>query len=277
MPQVKKDVPLSFGDPKKTFNGFVLVNTENGDMEWYSNSFPGTPTFKSNAKDGFKWQPNSDSSINNLAGTFGNKQKENFAEDMEVQLSSQNSQLVQDLNTIRTQQIEDEGSQEEREKLLVSPDTAVPGAATISASVDAINDIPIQGGADTLFNDENFSGLRYPNDIELGTQDCISITILKYGKKDFNIGGGKIGFTNRNFEVGNTIILPIQAGIKDQNMVKWSGQEMNPMQVAAAGAADQASDGDVAGATAAIGDALKEANVSEAIVTSLLHLHHEGT
>ena len=75
MPQVRRDVPLSFGDPKKTFNGFVLVNTENGDMEWYSNSFPGTPTFQSNASNGFKWEPNSDSSINNLAGTFGNKQK----------------------------------------------------------------------------------------------------------------------------------------------------------------------------------------------------------
>ena len=54
MPQVRRDVPLSFGDPKKTFNGFVLVNTENGDMEWYSNSFPGTPTFQSNAENGFK-------------------------------------------------------------------------------------------------------------------------------------------------------------------------------------------------------------------------------
>ena len=267
MPQVRRDVPLSFGDPKKTFNGFVLVNTENGDMEWYSNSFPGTRTFQSNASNGFKWEPNSDSSINNLAGTFGDKQKENFAEDMEDQLSDSSSQLLKDFNEIRVQQIEDEGSQEEREELLNNADTAVPGT---NPSLDDINNIPIQGGADTLFNDENFSGLRYPNDIDLDTQDCISITILKYGKKDFNTTGGKVGFSNRNFEIGNTIILPIQAGIKDQNMVKWSGQEMNPLQAGAAGAANQASDGDLSGATSAIKDALGAEGVKDAIITQLL-------
>ena len=272
MPQVKKDVPLSFGDPKKTFNGFVLVNTENGDMEWYSNSFPGTPTFQSNASNGFKWEPNSDSSINNLAGTFGNKQKEDFAEDMEDQLSNSSSQLIQDLNEIRVQQIEDNGSQEEREELLYNDelDDRVPGAPiNFNEAADEVDSLPVQGG-DTLFENEAFAGLRYPNDIDLETQDCIAITVMKYGKKTFNIGGGNIGFSDRNFELGNTVILPIQAGIKDQNMVKWSGKEMNPMQVAAAGGADKASDGDIAGATAAMGDALKEANVSEAIVTSLL-------
>ena len=271
MPQVTRDVPLSFGDPKQTINGYVLVNTENGDMEWFRHG-DSDPTFKSNSSDGFQWQPSNDNSISRLIDRNGrnNISREDFEEAIEDQLSNTQSQTVQDLNNIRVQQIEDEGSQEEREELLVNPNTAVPGAATLSASVDAINNIPIQGGADTLFNDENFSGLRYPNDIDLGTQDCVSITILKYGKKDFNVGGGNIGFTNRNFEIGNTIILPIQAGIKDQNMVKWSGQEMNPMQTAAAGIADQASDGDVEGAAKAGMDALKSAGVKDAIITQLL-------
>ena len=273
MPQVRRDVPLSFGDPKKTFNGFVLVNTENGDMEWYSNSFPGTPTFQSNASNGFKWEPNSDSSINNLAGTFGDKQKENFAEDMEDQLSDSSSQLLKDFNEIRVQQIEDEGSQEEREELLNNPDTSkrVPGSSSAADIInDAVRDITIQGGADNFFQDANYSGLRYPNDIDLDTQDCISITILKYGKKGFDFEGGNIGFKNRNFEIGNTIILPIQAGIKDQNMVKWSGQEMNPLQAGAAGVANQASDGDLSGATSAIKDALGAEGVKDAIITQLL-------
>ena len=268
MPQVRRDVPLSFGNPKKTFNGFVLVNTENGDMEWYSNSFPGTPTFQSNASNGFKWEPNSDSSINNLAGTFGNKQKEDFAEDMEVQLSDPNSQLINDFNNIRVQQIEDNGSQEEREDLLYNDEDGdrVPNAPT---TFDDLENLDV-GGADTFFQDENYSGLRYPNDIDLDTQDCISITILSYGKKTFSLKGGNVGFSDRNFEIGNTIILPIQAGIKDQNMVKWSGQEMNPLQTAAAGTADKASDGNIAGAGSAVADALKAEGVSQAIITSLI-------
>lgn len=266
MPQVRRDVPLSFGDPKKTYNGFVLVNTENGDMEWYSNSLPEYPTFQSNASNGFKWEPHSDQSIDNLANTFGGDQSAN-AEDMEDQLSNSGSQLIKDFNEIRVQQIEDNGSQSEREELLNTPSTAVPGT---NPSLEDIGNITIQGGADNFFQDANYSGLRYPADIDLGTQDCISITILKYGKKTFNNVGGSIGFSDRNFEIGNTIILPIQAGIKDQNMVKWSGQEMNPLQVGAAGAADQASDGDLTGATAAIKDALAAQGVKEAIITQLL-------
>ena len=185
MPQVRRDVPLSFGNPKKTFNGFVLVNTENGDMEWYSNSFPGTPTFQSNASNGFKWEPNSDSSINNLAGTFGNKQKEDFAEDMEVQLSDPNSQLINDFNNIRVQQIEDNGSQEEREDLLYNDEDGdrVPNAPTTFGDLENLD----VSGSDTFFQDTNYSGLRYPNDIDLNTQDCISITILSYGKKTFKL------------------------------------------------------------------------------------------
>lgn len=268
MPQVRRDVPLSFGNPKKTFNGFVLVNTENGDMEWYSNSFPGTPTFQSNASNGFKWEPNSDSSINNLAGTFGNKQKEDFAEDMEVQLSDPNSQLINDFNNIRVQQIEDNGSQEEREDLLYNDEDGdrVPNAPTTFGDLENLD----VSGSDTFFQDTNYSGLRYPNDIDLNTQDCISITILSYGKKTFNVSEGNVGFSARNFEIGNTIILPIQAGIKDQNMVKWSGQEMNPLQTAAAGTADKASDGNIAGAGSAVADALKAEGVSQAIITSLI-------
>ena len=47
------------------------------------------------------------------------------------------------------------------------------------------------GGSDTFFQDENYSGLRYPNDIDLETQDCISITMMKYGKKDIQYWWGK--------------------------------------------------------------------------------------
>ena len=269
MPQVTRDVPLSFGNPKQTINGYVLVNTENGDMEWFRHG-DSDPTFKSNSSDGFQWQPSNDNSISRLIDRNGrnNISFEDFEEAIEDQLSNSQSQTVQDLNNIRVQQIEDNGSQEEREDLLYNDEDGdrVPNAPT---TFDDLENLDV-GGADTFFQDENYSGLRYPNDIDLDTQDCISITILSYGKKTFSLKGGNVGFSDRNFEIGNTIILPIQAGIKDQNMVKWSGQEMNPVQTAAAGAADKASDGDVGGAAGAIGDALKAEGVSQAIITSLI-------
>ena len=269
MPQVTRDVPLSFGNPKQTINGYVLVNTENGDMEWFRHG-DSDPTFKSNSSDGFQWQPSNDNSISRLIDRNGrnNISFEDFEEAIEDQLSNSQSQTVQDLNNIRVQQIEDNGSQEEREDLLYNDEDGdrVPNAPT---TFDDLENLDV-GGADTFFQDENYSGLRYPNDIDLDTQDCISITILSYGKKTFSLKGGNVGFSDRNFEIGNTIILPIQAGIKDQNMVKWSGQEMNPLQTAAAGTADKASDGDVGGAAGAVGDALKAQGVSQAIITSLI-------
>ena len=59
MAKVTKDVPLSFGDPKQTINGYVLVNTDNGDMEWFRHG-DSSPTFVSNKDEKYKWKPKND-------------------------------------------------------------------------------------------------------------------------------------------------------------------------------------------------------------------------
>jgi len=77
--------------------------------------------------------------------------------------------------------------------------------------------------------------LRYPLGEWDKKQDFIMFTVLTYGKKEFS--GKDFGFTNRLSTATDQpiIILPIQGKITDQNLVNWSGQTMNPIQIAAAG------------------------------------------
>jgi len=91
--------------------------------------------------------------------------------------------------------------------------------------------------------------LRYPNTNWPSKQDYILFTALEYGKTDFNLTGGNVGFSQRNFKpLSPTVILPIQNKIQDQNLVNWTGQTLTPLQVAAAGLSAKAITGDDADA-----------------------------
>jgi len=103
--------------------------------------------------------------------------------------------------------------------------------------------------------------LRYP----LGTwdtkQDFIMFTVLKYGKKEFK-EGERIGFEPRKNlppdPAQPTITLPIQGKITDQNLVNWSNsQELNALQIAAAGLSEGVMKGDDQAVAAANDAAVK--------------------
>lgn len=104
-----------------------------------------------------------------------------------------------------------------------------PNSETIASN--AANDLAIQGA-------QGITGgqLRYPNTDWPSRQDYILFTALQYGKNDFNITGGNIGFANRNFTaLTPTVCLPIQSKIQDGNLVNWSGApDMNAIALAAA-------------------------------------------
>lgn len=84
------------------------------------------------------------------------------------------------------------------------------------------------------------AGLRYPKNMP-SDQDCIQFTALKYEAK--KIEG--LSFSSRErVSVGGggarsqgTVTLPIQSGIEDGNGAVWQGEEMNPLQIIAAGVA----------------------------------------
>jgi len=104
-----------------------------------------------------------------------------------------------------------------------------PNSETIASN--AANDLAIQGA-------QGITGgqLRYPNTDWPSRQDYILFTALQYGKKDFNLSQGNIGFTNRNFTaLTPTVILPIQSKIQDGNLVQWTSGDMSAIKLAAAG------------------------------------------
>lgn len=104
-----------------------------------------------------------------------------------------------------------------------------PNSETIAAN--AANDLAVNGAQGVTGGQ-----LRYPNTDWPSRQDYILFTALQYGKTDFNLTGGNIGFSQRNFTaLTPTVILPIQSKIQDGNLVQWTGQSLNPLQVAAAG------------------------------------------
>jgi len=82
---------------------------------------------------------------------------------------------------------------------------------------------------------KEFGNLRYPKDMN-GSQDYIQFSMLEYKPKDL-LSGGSLGTGDRarvgfNQDGGGrnilgTCVLPIQSGIKDQNLADWGEDRMN--------------------------------------------------
>ena len=95
--------------------------------------------------------------------------------------------------------------------------------------------------ADAKTRDSFPTGLRYPVDMA-EAQDVIKFDMLKYEPK--KVSG--FGFSERNSDRASigSVILPIPGGISDANACDWGGDSMNPLQIAAAGAALSVLDSD---------------------------------
>ena len=88
---------------------------------------------------------------------------------------------------------------------------------------------------------KSFGNLRYPKDMN-GSQDYIQFSMLEYKPKDLlsdGLGVGdraRVGFNQdgggRN--IIGTCALPIQSGIKDQNLADWGENRMNALEMAGA-------------------------------------------
>ena len=293
MAQETQDMALNFGDPPTTVNGYVLINTDNGDMEWFRHG-DNAPTFVSNKDEkngkpgGYKWVPHSDSSITNLIKndpdlavkvTFSGNPNAiaELADQIESDIANPESPQIKALNKTRVDLVNEFGTEEEKQELLTLDENGKPklpeaiGLDQVAEVADSIANIPVEQGVD--INDDEFAGLRYPEDIDTLNQDYIKITVLEYGQKSFESGTEDkpfVGFTARKFTVGNTIILPIQSSIKDQNTVKWADGQLNPLQAGAAGLSGELSGFSQEKVSKALGDVLKDKSVSEAIVTQLI-------
>lgn len=89
---------------------------------------------------------------------------------------------------------------------------------------------------------KSYGNLKYPlalNANPTKLQDTITFTMIEYAGRGLSSEGLAQGdpFLARNIEViGGTVTLPIQGPIADSNRVKWSPEEMNAKDAAAAAA-----------------------------------------
>ena len=99
---------------------------------------------------------------------------------------------------------------------------------------------------------QNFGNHVYPKSLRQGRggQDIIKFTMLEYKPRKYktvqgsNLSGfeqgTRSGETLRDRKPLGSVVLPIPAGISDQNAVDWSEDTQNPVQAAAAGFAMKA-------------------------------------
>ena len=117
-------------------------------------------------------------------------------------------------------------------------ETTEDSIAAEQRAEEALANINIQAAEGTR---KSFGDLRYPKDMN-GSQDYIQFAMLEYKPKDLlgsGLGTGeraRVGFNQdgggRN--IIGTCALPIQSGIKDQNLADWGENKMNAMELATA-------------------------------------------
>lgn len=92
---------------------------------------------------------------------------------------------------------------------------------------------------------QGIKGGTYPVDIDSTKQDIIKFDMLEYRPSKFK---DRPGVDNIDAsKIIASVILPVPGGIQDQSNATWTPETMNPLQKAAAGFADGAIGGDVAG------------------------------
>ena len=79
---------------------------------------------------------------------------------------------------------------------------------------------------------EQFGNHTYPLDLGSSKQDVIKFSMVKYQPRGFS--GLTAGTRESNRASIGTVMLPIQGGIRDTNLVQFGSENMNPVEIAAA-------------------------------------------
>ena len=176
-----------------------------------------------------------------FSDVFNNDQKKKFLDpDFQKQLKKKAGEVV------TREEVEEKGNDPDtaetiKDELLDSGqarETTEDSIAAEQRAEEALANINIQAAEGTR---KSFGNLRYPKDMN-GSQDYIQFAMLEYKPKDLlgsGLGTGeraRVGFNQdgggRN--IIGTCVLPIQSGIKDQNLADWGENKMNAMELATA-------------------------------------------
>ena len=176
-----------------------------------------------------------------FSDVFNNDQKKKFLDpEFQKQLKKKAGEVV------TREEVEEKGNDPDtaetiKDELLDSGQARETTEDTLAAeqrAEEALANTNIQAVEGTR---KSFGNLRYPKDMN-GSQDYIQFSMLEYKPKDLlsdGLGVGdraRVGFNQdgggRN--IIGTCALPIQSGIKDQNLADWGENRMNALEMAGA-------------------------------------------
>lgn len=127
--------------------------------------------------------------------------------------------------------------------------------------IDLTESLEVREGTKT----KEFGEYRYPVNLGSTTQDIVKFDMLKYEARNFETGKDSFEFKDRQKlgqgerqSIGN-VILPVPAGIRDDNGVEWGSKTLNPLELAAADLAIGGIKGGAAGFNASLSKTVRKA------------------
>ena len=257
-----------FKDPKTNEAYFVLVNQKTGEMELYNEEF---------AADKRVGTINKDNTIDYNENWWGgaNANDKAFAEKAlgDGTIRTHAANMVRKDSTLTRAQVKD----------LTGGNASIKDASQVGLTaaerkkLDTLGADAIDNAAGTRNNFQGPDGpLIFPAAIAKSSQDIIQFNMMEYvskGMGNTNKGKFNIGERNKNRKTIGRVILPIPAGIQDNNQVSWSEDKMNALDVELANIALEGIENLGAGVDAAVQAANKLAqnagDVGIAVKTAL--------
>lgn len=242
-------------------NGKYVPGSTTTNLRYYPNAFSDDYVTIATRKSGENWK------YNNV---------KELGPDLKKTLSNKNSMLNVNLNnaTFQTmgQKIPFPAVESGYAKQNRNTNTDIAAAAGISAPAEKPEDADVEGIDLTESLEvregtkiERFGEYKYPENLGSTTQDIVKFDMLKYEARNFETGQDSFEFKDRQKlgqgerqSIGN-VILPVPAGIRDDNGVDWGNKTLNPLELAAADLAIGGITGGAAGFNASLSKTVRKA------------------
>ena len=132
------------------------------------------------------------------------------------------------------------------------------GGSSTAADAGGGSNTASAGNTRTSFPGANNNGpLVFPEALSSIDRDVIKFSMVEYQPSGFGVANR--GSRTRNQNIIGSCFLPVPAGISDSNNVNWGSGELNPVQMALAGAALETMSKGIAAGAAKVEEEIKNA------------------
>jgi len=145
-------------------------------------------------------------------------------------ISQQVRSNTKDINQKAIQQAKDNNIKPE--EVTNNPPATKPEAGGLTAG--STEDTTLKDATSKYRGRQNYSHVKYPEDLKSDKQDCIKFTIIKYNPSTLassNTSQRNVGFiedeSKTNRSILGSITLPIPGNITDRNSADWSKSDMS--------------------------------------------------